>query len=182
MKRILLSALMAVGIAAAQPITDKRTPPKIIGETANGTAITLPDASAGKITFLVLGFSKQGGDLSGSWERHVSEEFAHDAHFAVYTVAMLEDMPGMFRGLAKSGIRNGTPPARREHVVTSTTGEAPWKQFLGVSDAKVPYLVLLDSAGLTRWSGHGPWNESLYQQFNLAAQSLQSEEKAGQKH
>ena len=182
MKTLFLCAILSVSAVMGHSATERRTPPKIHGETANGTQITLPDASAGKITLLLLGFSKQGGEQAGSWERHASEQFAHDSRFTAYTVAMLEDMPSMFRGIVRSSIRNGTPPAKREHAVTTATDEAAWKQFADVSDAKLPYLILLDAKGVVRWSAHGLWGDQLHQELTAAVQSLEAEEQASQKH
>lgn len=165
--KILLSVFIAAGLAQSQT-------PKIHGETANGKPIELPDAAADKVTLLILGFSKVAGPRAGVWEQHVSDEFGHDPHLAVYSVAMLESVPRLLRGTVKSGIESGTPKAKRDRMVTTFSGEAAWKQFTGAADDKVPYLVLLDGAGKTCWSGHGLFDEKQYEALRTVLKQLTS--------
>jgi hypothetical protein len=174
--KILLSTVLAVGLATSQMTAIRSNPPKIHGETANGRSLELPDAAVGKVTLLILGFSKAGGQQTGVWQQHVSGELGHDPHFTIYTIAVLESVPSLFRGMVKSGIRSGTPKAERDHMVTTVSGEAAWKQFAGVSDDRVPYLVLLDGTGHVRWTGHGLFEERQDAALRAAVRDLEAEE------
>ena len=133
-----------------------------------------PRPLAGKITVLILGFSKQGGQRTGPWQEHLSQDFANDRHFTSYTIAVLEDVPALFRGMIKSGIRSGTPAAKRDHMVTTVSGESALKKFAAVSDSSVPYLVLLDGSGHARWSGHGQFEQQQYDELRVAVKNLEA--------
>jgi len=133
--------------------------------------INLPEAAAGKLTILVLGFSRQGGQKTGLWAKHLSADFATDPLFTSYTVAMLEDAPAMLRGMIRSGIRSGTPVSERDHVVTTASGEAAWKEFLHAAQKDIPYLVLLDSGGKVRWTGHGAFEQQQYEALRIAVKT-----------
>ena len=163
-----IATAMFVGVAGvtlAQAAPAGSAAPKIRGETVNGKSIELPDAAAGKVTLLILGFSKKAGQETGAWREHVLKDFAGDARFATYSVAVLEDAPAFVRPMIRSGIRSGTPEALRDHMVTTASGEAEWMKVLGASDKDVPYLVLLDPAGHFEWSGSGVFKEQEYAQL-----------------
>jgi hypothetical protein len=168
---ILLYAVLAFQVSAPQPSAIGSEPPRIRGETLNGKPINLPEATAGKLTVLVLGFNKQGGQQTGVWAKHLSQDFGTDPSFTSYTVAVLEDAPALLRGMIKSGIRSGTPGSERDHVVTTVSGEAAWKKFLRVKQKDVPYLVLLDSDGKVRWTGHGPFEQGQYETLKAAVRA-----------
>jgi hypothetical protein len=58
--KILLCAALTISPAISQTPGLGSNPPNIHGETLNGEPIELPEAAAGKIAVLILGFSKQG--------------------------------------------------------------------------------------------------------------------------
>lgn len=155
----------SAGVVLGQAAPADSTAPKIHGETVNGKPIELPDAAAGKVTLLILGFSKKAGQGTGAWRERVIKDFGSDAQFTTYTVAVLEDAPAFVRPMIRSGIKSGTPEALRDHMVTTASGEAEWKKFLGASDTAVPYLALLDGEGRLKWSSSGVFNEQEYEQL-----------------
>ena len=177
LKRTLLCAAFAAALAIPQTPPLGTVSPRILGETANGTPIELPDAAAGKVTLLILGFSKQGGQQTGAWADRVSQDLASDPHFTRYTIAVLEGVPTLLRGMVKSGIEKGTPPAKRDHMVTTVSGQAAWKKYAGVTDTKVPYLVLLDGGGHLRWRGHGLFEQQQYEALRAAVKNLEADGK-----
>ncbi len=175
--RALLCAVLAASLATANTPALGSDPPKIHGETANGKSIELPEAAAGKITLLILGFSKQAGGQTAPWWENASQDFASDPRFTCYTIAVLEDVPALLRGMVKSGIRSGIPAPQRNHMIMTVSGEAAWKKFFAVSDRKVPYLVLLDAGGHVRWSGHGVFERRQYEVLKTAVKDLGAEAK-----
>ena len=174
---MLFITVLAIGGIAAEPAAPGTNPPNIHGETLNGNSIDLPQAAAGKVTVLILGFSKQGGQQTGIWEKHLSQDFSGDAHFTSYTVAVLEDAPALFRKMIKAGIRSGTPTPKRDYVITTESGEASLKRFLGVSDNNIPYLLLLDGTGRVCWSGQGTFEEHQYEALRTAIKDREAEAK-----
>jgi len=59
-------------------------------------------------------------------------------------------------------MRNGTPPALHERVITVYGGTDDWKQRLAFSPdhADDAYLVVLDREGVVRWIHHGAFEQA----------------------
>lgn len=146
----------------------QQQPPPLHGDTLDGKPITLPDASAGKVTLLLVAFSRKGGDNTAAWRDRFEHDFGSNPRVTSYAVAMLQDAPSLLRGMIKAGMRSGTPPARRSHFVVCTSNEQAWKQFTGMSDDKWPFLVLLDGSGHVRWTHGGLFAESQYAALKAA--------------
>lgn len=78
--------------------------------------------------------------------------------------------------MIKAGMRGGTPPAARGHVVISTSDEAVWKKYLGLDDASLPCVLLLDGAGHVRWNYNGVFEPERYNTLKAAATDLLKQE------
>ena len=165
---LLLAATTAV---LAQAPTGSE-PPKLRGETLDGKPILLPDAAAGKVTLLVLGASKKGGDRTGAWREHFQADFGSDPRADYFTAALLKNAPAFIRGMIKAGMRSGTPPAARSHVVVCVSDEALWEKYLGLADDALPGVVLLDGSGHVRWSYNGVFEPGRYGALKAATIDL----------
>ena len=160
--------LLAVGARA-------ESPPRLEGETLSKKAIVLPDAAHGKITLLVMGFSKKGGQATGPWEKQFKNDFGADQRYTVYPLAILEDVPRLIRGMVTSGIRSSTPPSEQDHFVILVHGEQDLKRFVRYSTPDDAYLLLLDANGEIRWRGHGLFKDEDYAALKNVAKQLASE-------
>jgi hypothetical protein len=169
-----LAALLLAAAAGAfgQGAAPGSEPPKLRGETLDGQALVLPDAASGKVALLIVSASKKAGDRTGTWRDHFLGDFGADPRVACYTAALLEEAPSLIRGMIKAGMRSGTPPAARGHVVVSISGEAVWKKYLNLRDDKLPGLVLLDGSGRVRWSYNGILEPGRYSALQAAAKDL----------
>jgi hypothetical protein len=143
-------------------------PPKLHGETLDGKAIVLPDAAAGKVTLLLLGASKKGGERTGPWKDHFVADFGSNRHASYYVAALLQSVPSVFRGMIRAGMRGGTPDAARSHVSTSASDEAAWKTYLDISDDTLPSVLLLDGLGHYRWGYNGVFDPKRYEALKSA--------------
>jgi hypothetical protein len=65
-----LAATAVAVLALAHPAAPGSEPPKLQGQTLDDKAIVLPDAVAGKVTLLLVGASRQGGERTGIWKDH----------------------------------------------------------------------------------------------------------------
>ena len=125
------------------------------GETLNGKRVISAELVRGHETILVAGFSHDAGVQCGPWMKAIERDSAlKDA--TAYELAMLEKAPGMVRGMIKSGMRKGTTPEERDHIVVMTQDQKEWEKFFDVKDRKDPYLLVLDGNGRVVWHGHGP--------------------------
>ena len=169
---MLIRALIIVSAAAlalAQGPPAGSEPPKLHGETLEGKAIVLPDAAAGKVTMLVLGASRKGGDRTGPWREHFAADFGSTPRADYYVAALLQRVPGIMRGMIRSGIRSGTPPEGRSHGLTCASDEDAWRKYLAMTDDSLPSVLLLDASGHVRWSYNGVFDDAHYQSLKSAA-------------
>ena len=144
---VFLTAFMAAGMACAQTLQPGSPLPQIKGTSLDDQEITLPDVAAGKETLLIITFSKAAGERARSWNDPFFKDYPQDDKVTSYAIAMLEDVPGLLRGMVRGGIRRGVPAPMRRRFLTVIKGEAEWRKHAGVQDDKDAYLL---SAG---WQG-----------------------------
>ena len=164
----LLTLLATSALALAQSPLIGSEPPKLHGQTLDDKTIVLPDEAAGKVTLLVVSFSRKAGERTASWRERFAADFASDPHVTYYVAAMLQGAPSFIRGMIRSGIRKGTPAAAQSHVLTSGTDEASWRQYLEVKDDSLPAVLLLDQTGHARWSCDGVFDPDHYRELKAA--------------
>lgn len=145
---------------------------RVEGETLSGRRIVLPDDAHGKNVFLVIGFSRKGGDASRGWEQRLNKDFGADSRYVIYPIAVLEDAPRFMRGIIKSGIRRGAPPSELDRFVIMVHGEDELKRFVAYSAQDDAYLILVDRNGETCWRGHGSFEEQQYRALREMAMKV----------
>jgi hypothetical protein len=176
-KRIALRArsfaALAVAVGAlAQGVPVGSEPPKLRGQTLDGNAIILPDAAAGKVMLLVVGASKKAGERTAMWKDHFVADFGSTPNATYYVAALLQAAPAPFRGIIRSGMRSGTPPAAQAHILTSTSDNDTWKEYLNIRDDSLPAVLLLDASGHARWSYNGLFDPSRYQSLKEVTEAI----------
>lgn len=128
--------------------------PRTAGETLSGKPIVLADQVQGHPVILVAGFSREGGNGTAAWVKLIHGDGALSG-CTVYEIAEIAGAPSLIRGMIKSGMRKGVPPAEQDKFVVLTQDEKPWRSYFGVSDDQVPYVMLIDETGKVLWHGHG---------------------------
>ncbi len=152
LKTLLLAGMLAAGLNHPNVAPSL---PSTAGETLAGKPIVLADAVHGHVSAIVAGFSREGGTRCGDWVKALRADPAL-ANADVYQVAMLAGAPGFIRGMIKSGMKKGVPPAQQDHFVVLTQDEKLWRSYFEVSADQDPYVVLIDANGKVLWRGHGP--------------------------
>ncbi len=140
-------------ILAAAPI-DSRLP-RAEAETASERPIVLPDAAAGRVAVLIVGFSKKSSEASERCEKQIFQDYGAGGQVAIFRVAVLESAPRLLRGFIRSGIEKNIPKEKRDNFVLLFHGEAEWKKLVHFADPDGAYLLVLDRNGGVRWVGHG---------------------------
>ncbi|MDE3063960.1 MAG: hypothetical protein KGJ51_13000 [Acidobacteriota bacterium] len=123
--------LCGAGMAMAQ------TMPQTAGETLSGQRVTLAQAVRGQRVVLVAGFSRAGGEGTGAWVKAVQTDPALKG-VAVWQVAMLAGVPGIFRGAIRNGMKKGLTAAEQERFVVLAEDEAAWRSYFGVTEDSEP--------------------------------------------
>jgi hypothetical protein len=92
-----LAGMAAVALALAHGVPVGSEPPKPHGQTLDGKAILPPDAAVGKVTLLVLGASRKGGERTEPWKDHFVADFGSKPNATYYVAALPQGVPGPFR-------------------------------------------------------------------------------------
>lgn len=166
----LLLTLLAATLAPAAT-----NPPLAPGDplpALTGRRVTLPAASQGHVTLLLLGFSYDSRFAVEAFTKRFRADFPAASNTSpnaapnatpaatptFYEIPMIGGFGRLGKWFIDSGMRRGTPPADHTHVITIYGGTDPWKQRLRVSDPTHAYLILLDAAGRIAWLHHGPFD------------------------
>jgi hypothetical protein len=144
-----IGALLFSGISwCADPF------PLIECENLLGKKVVLPELARGRPAVLVIGFTHASHAQTKVWSARLEPEFV------VYSVAVLQDVPRLVRGMAVSGIKKDVPQERRDRFLLVFRGEPELKASVGFERRDDAYLALIDRDGLIRWQFHGAFNES----------------------
>ena len=128
----------------------------------------MPADFAGKSAILIVGFSRAAGDQCGPFARRLSKEpSVLDGRVRVYEIAMLESAPRLVRPMIMHGMRSGVPKPEQDRFLPLFHGEKEWKQIAGFTKEAddQAYLLLVNTVGIIRWTGHGRYSEDVYQEF-----------------
>jgi hypothetical protein len=147
--------------------------PTLEGENLLGKSITLPAASANHIAILVIGFTHASQTQTKAWSQRLHEQFPASSQEQVYSIAVLQDVPKLVRGMAVHGIKSGTPAEQRDRFILLFHKEAELKQTAGFAAPDDAYLILLDQGGAIRWRFHGALSDDAVQQILAQVRALE---------
>jgi hypothetical protein len=143
---VLFSWLLAT--AAAQQF------PRLQEESLAGTQVVLPDAASGKLAVLILGFSRNSSKPTGEWAKRIYQDFGRNPGVVIYQLAVLQDVPRLFRGMITSGIKKELPENQRATFLAVVQQEEELKKLVGYKEQDDAYLVLLDRSGTIAYQAH----------------------------
>ncbi len=165
----LLAALLAIGttlsVAGAQPaptlLAIGDAFPHLEAEFLSGRRAVLPDAAAGKIALVMMGFTYDSRYAVEKWAGRVHDEFSANTTFTFFEVPVIGGMGRMAKWFIDSGMRRGTPKDMHENVITVYGGADLWKTIMGFTMAQEhdAYLALIGPDGRVRWLHRGPFSE-----------------------
>jgi hypothetical protein len=142
-------ALLVTGSTIAAPAKlapgDAFTP--LEADSVTGTHVSLPDDRHGAPFVAIFAFSQKAGDAAEQWSHALYHALPHDV--AMYAVADLSRVPGLFRGLAISGIRHDASPGipeHRDHVLLLTRANV-WSQIVPSGSDDDAVIVAVDKTG-----------------------------------
>ena len=106
----------------------------------------------GRPAVFVLGFTHASQSQTKAWSARLAPTIP------TYSVAVLQDVPRLVRGMAVAGIKSGVPQSERDRFILVFKGEKELKDASGFSPNQPndAYILLADSAGAIQWQFHGP--------------------------
>jgi hypothetical protein len=145
MKAIAVAVTIVLG--AALPHTE--------AQTLSGKKIVLPDAVNGRPTIVVVGFSKRSQSQTTAWSTQLAKDYGTEQRLQRYSIAVLDDVPGLIRGMVVSSIRRGVPKEQQDTFVIITHDAKPWRDLAGVSNGDEAYVILFDNTAHVVAQTHG---------------------------
>jgi len=134
--------------------------PATEAENLLGKKGVLPEALKGHVTVIVTGFTHKSQIQTKQWTDHLKTEMIE-----AYSIAVLQEVPELVRGMAVAGIKSGTPQTERDHFLLAFHGEKELKDAAHFDSPDDAYLALVDGEGRVRWRFHGAWSESALAQL-----------------
>jgi hypothetical protein len=152
-KLFIAMALMTGVMGSAQ--TQSERIPATHGTSFAGTQVALPDDLPGRVGVLVLGFSKNSGDVCKGWGERLEQSYQSSREVMFYQIPVLESVPKLIRGMVLKSMRSGVPEAMQPHFMPTFSDEAEWKKIVRYADADDAYVLVVDGDGIVRWQTSG---------------------------
>jgi hypothetical protein len=126
--------------------------------TLEETSRSFPqDASAPRAIFVVT-FGKSASEQARTWSRRLND-MKGELSAEIVQVAVLEDVPRLFRGAVRSGIARSVPPALHARFWIAETGSREWKECAGGESGTEAYVFVLDHRSRIVWRTQGACSE-----------------------
>jgi hypothetical protein len=121
--------------------------PLVDADSVAGTHVALPGDRHDAAFVAIFAFSRKAGDAAAHWSHALYKTVPSDV--AIYAVADLSHVPGLFRGFAVSGIRHEASPAQPEHGghVLLLTRRNVWSQIVPSGSDDDAVIVVVDRTG-----------------------------------
>ena len=143
--------------------------PPLASQALTGKWLDIASSNRGSPAVVVFSFSRAGGRDAQLWTDRLMKE---NPHLAIYTVIFLESVPGLFRAMAVTGIKDGMPPALKDRTILLYRDEDLWRQRLQVTNKRHACVVLLGPTGGVQWMTPGPFADALYSEFSKSKRAL----------
>lgn len=108
---------------------------------------------------VVVTFSKKASDQATEWTRRLRENQEKMAA-SIYQIAILEDVPSLFRSFVISGIKRAIPKDLRDNFWIATSSSKQWQECTGSGSSDEAHVfVLVDRSEIT-WRFHGAFSDA----------------------
>jgi hypothetical protein len=134
--------------------------PSVEADSIAGTHIALPDDRRGAPFVAIFAFSRKAGDAEAKWSNALYKTLA--TNIAIYAVADISSVPGLFRGLVISGIRHNASLAQSEHRdrVLLLTHSSPWPQIVPSGSDDDAVIIAVDRSGTVTYIERRPFSDT----------------------
>jgi hypothetical protein len=149
--------------------------PPLKGEFLTGRSAQLPDAAAGRVALLAVGFTYNSRFPVEAWIGRFRKDFGNNANVTFFEIPMIGGMARLGKWFIDSGMRKGTPAKDQENVITVYGDTGFWKQRMGYQSPDTAYLVLIDRRGTVRWRHSGAFDEDAYKDLSIQVAALLGE-------
>ena len=155
-------------VAAALSIAGVNLPT----QNLKGEPRVFPADLASHRTVVVLTFSKAATDEASKWTRKLHENQRTPAA-GIYQIAVLEDVPALFRSFVVSALRRAIPRNLHDNFWIATSHSKEWQERIGSKSLDQAHVLVLEERGRITWRFNGAFAEPILQSL-LAALSAQT--------
>lgn len=120
---------------------------------------------------VVVTFSKSASDEASEWTRKLRENQQKLAA-SIYQIAVLADVPALFRSVVVSSLRRAIPGNLHDNFWIATSSSKEWQERTGSKSLDEAHVFLLEGRSQIIWRFHGAFSEPAMLSL-LAAFSLQ---------
>ncbi len=158
--------------------------PRLSGHLLTGSEAVLPQAAAGKVALIAMGFTYKSRFPVEAWADWYRASIGSTSEVTFLEVPMIGGAATLGRWFIDRGMRNGTPAELHDHVLTVYGGTGEWKKRLLYSAAHEndAYLIVVDREGIVRWIHHGAFDQSRADELHAVLRSLAGGQQAESDH
>ncbi len=162
---------VVAGWAGAQ--TGSMRVPAVHGVTLSGERVELPEAIAGKVGVLVVGFSQASREQAGAWGGRLAGDYRTSTAVTYYEMPVLAGVPRLLRGWVLRKIAAEVPDRAKNKFLPIYDHEGEWKSAAGYGKVEDAYVLLVDSSGLVRWRCEGEASDASYGELQRRVTDLE---------
>lgn len=128
-------------------------------QNLEGERRVFPADVAPQRAVVVVTFSKSASDEASEWTRKLRENQQALAG-SIYQIAILEDVPALFRSLVIAGLRRAIPKDLHEHFWVATSSAKQWQDSIGAKVLDQAHVFVLEDRSQITWRFHGVFSEA----------------------
>lgn len=158
--------MIAAFLAAGLSIAGLSLPAKNLeGETR-----LFPADVAHHRAVVVVTFAKSASDQASEWTRKLRE---HQQALAgtIYQIAIIEDVPALFRSLVITGVRRSIPKELHDHFWVATSASKQWQDSIGARALDQAHVFVLEERSRITWRFHGMFSDATLRSLLAACAS-----------
>src|ERR1700730_4310717 len=107
---------------------------------------------------IVVTFSKSASDEASEWTRKLRENEQKLAA-GIYQIAILEDVPALFRSFVISALRRAIPRELHDNFWIATSSSEEWQERTGSRSSGEAHVFVLEDRSQITWRFHGAFSE-----------------------
>ena len=107
---------------------------------------------------VVVTFSKSASDEATEWTRKLREN-QQKLSASIYQIAVLEDVPALFRSFVISSLRRAVPKNLHDNFWIATSSSKEWQERTGSSSLDEAHVFVLEGRSQITWRFHGAYSE-----------------------
>ncbi|HEY4282793.1 MAG TPA: hypothetical protein VGM62_06965 [Chthoniobacterales bacterium] len=129
-------------------------------QNLKGEPRVFPDDVTQSRAVVVLTFSKSASDEATEWTRKLRENQQKLAA-SIYQIAVLEDVPALFRSFVISALRRAIPRELHDNFWIATSSTKEWQECTGSKSLGEAHIFVLEGRKQIIWRFEGAFAEPI---------------------